>query len=89
MTKKYINFHPGTTAEPREVSVGEVSAYGMCDLEEFVTCVFQGFTASTYLDGAKDALEDGEYLGKILDVQIGLDDEALEDTVAEIHAALP
>lgn len=84
----YINFFPGDMKSEREISVSEGAGYGMTqDLGDFLDSMLKGCTASISTDGVKAALEDGALLGQIMS-DYGMDEDALQEVVEELHAAL-
>lgn len=86
--ERYINFFPGDMKSEREISVSEDAAYGMAqDLGDFLDSMLKGCTASISADGVKVALEDGALLGQIMS-DYGMDEDALQEVVEELHAAL-
>ena len=68
--------------------IGVTAAYGMApDLGDFLDSMLKGCTGSISADGVKAALEDGALLGQIMS-DYGMDEDALQEVVEELHAAL-
>lgn len=85
---RYINFLPGNMEDKREINITEHPACGMAqDLGEFIDAMEKGYTASIKEEGIKEALEDGEALGKIQS-HYGMDEDDLKELVEELHSAL-
>ena len=82
--KKYLNYHPGGVNNIRELSASNHPSYGMTDLGEFIDSIIAGSTATMRTEGAKDALEDGELLGRLTEKY----DEWAVEVIEEIHSVL-
>ena len=85
--KKFLNYHPGGVNNIRALTTSNHPSYGMTDLGDFIDAISAGSTATLPTEGAMDALEDGELLGRLLD-KYGWTEEWTLDVVEEIHSIL-
>lgn len=86
---RYINFYPGNMQEDFSLTVDETPAYGMAvDLVDFIECMTVLNCSITYpVEGVKDALNDGEFLGRIVN-NVGLTEGYAKFAAEEICAVI-
>ena len=87
MNDRYINLFPGNMDDARSILISDEPVYGLSpDLACFLDSIIRGCTDSYPTDGVRDAIEDGELLGQILECS-GMTEAELQEAVEELAEA--
>lgn len=84
----YLNHVPSALNQDQEIFVTDDPSYGVTDAEDFFDSVlYNNSNVSILAENIEDAVCDGEWLGTLINITMGVTEDDVQRTAELIHEA--